>query len=133
MIIFNNTSAEIKTKSANVLLKMIIILKELRIAQQCSKNERTLVGIGLLKTAIPAVQCRTESLFSFGSDLLSHYSISKRLKRLKLLSANVLCTYKFKFAIVALIPNLPMKKSCLFRIGEMGYCLYFASRKVCKE
>ena len=31
MTIFNNTSAEIKTKS--ILLKMIIILKELRIAQ----------------------------------------------------------------------------------------------------
>ena len=33
MIIFNNTSAEIETKSADVSLKMIIILKELRIAQ----------------------------------------------------------------------------------------------------
>ena len=42
VIIFNNTSAEIKTKSADVLLKMITILKELRIAQLCSKNERTL-------------------------------------------------------------------------------------------
>ena len=29
MIIFNNTSAEIKTKSANVLLKMVIVLSEL--------------------------------------------------------------------------------------------------------
>ena len=33
MIIFNITSAEIKTKSADVLLKMIVILKDLRIAQ----------------------------------------------------------------------------------------------------
>ena len=32
MIIFSNTSAEIKTKSTDVLLKMITILKELRIA-----------------------------------------------------------------------------------------------------
>ena len=31
-----STSAEIKTKSADVLLKMIIILKELRNAQLCS-------------------------------------------------------------------------------------------------
>ena len=29
MIIFNNASADIKTKSANILLKMIIILSEL--------------------------------------------------------------------------------------------------------
>ena len=36
VIIFNNTSAEIKTKSADVLLKMIKSLKELRIAQLCS-------------------------------------------------------------------------------------------------
>ena len=36
MIIFNITSAEIKTKSADVLLKIIIILKEMRIAQLCS-------------------------------------------------------------------------------------------------
>ena len=35
MIIFNNTSAKIKTKSADVLLKIITILKELRIAQLC--------------------------------------------------------------------------------------------------
>ena len=42
MNIFNNTSAEIKTKSADVLLKMIIILKERRIAQLCSQNEWTL-------------------------------------------------------------------------------------------
>ena len=40
MIIFNNTSAEIKTKSIDVLLKMITILKELRITQLCSKNGR---------------------------------------------------------------------------------------------
>ena len=43
MIIFSNISAEIKKKSADVLLKMITILKELRIPQLCSKNEQTLV------------------------------------------------------------------------------------------
>ena len=42
MIIFNNTSAKIKTKSADVLLKMIMSLTELRIAQPCSQNEWTL-------------------------------------------------------------------------------------------
>ena len=36
MIIFNNTSAEIKAKSADVLLNMIIILTEMRIVQLCS-------------------------------------------------------------------------------------------------
>ena len=40
-IIFNNTSAEIKTKSADVLLKMTTILKEMRTAQLRSKNKRT--------------------------------------------------------------------------------------------
>ena len=44
VIIFNNTSAEIKTKSADLLLKMITILKELRILQLCSKNEGTLAN-----------------------------------------------------------------------------------------
>jgi hypothetical protein len=43
MIIFNNTSAEIRTKSADVLLKKIMILIELRIAQLCSEYERTLI------------------------------------------------------------------------------------------
>ena len=43
VIIFNNASGEIKTKSADVLLKMITILKELRVAQLCSKNEWTLM------------------------------------------------------------------------------------------
>ena len=45
MVIFNITLAEIKTKSAAVLLKMTTILKELRIAQLCSKNEQTLVKV----------------------------------------------------------------------------------------
>ena len=31
MTIFNNTSADIKTKSADVLLKMVIVLSEMRI------------------------------------------------------------------------------------------------------
>ena len=42
VVIFNNTSAEIKTTSADVLLKMTTIFKELRIAQLQSKNKRTL-------------------------------------------------------------------------------------------
>jgi hypothetical protein len=42
MIIFNNTSPEIKPKSADVLLNMITIFEELRIVQLCSKNEKTL-------------------------------------------------------------------------------------------
>ena len=42
VITFDNTSDEIKTRSADVLLKIITILKELRIAQLCPKNERTL-------------------------------------------------------------------------------------------
>ena len=36
-IIFNNTSADFVLISADVILKIIIILKELRIAQVCSK------------------------------------------------------------------------------------------------
>ena len=40
--IFNITSADFVLISADVLLKMITILKEMRIAQLCSKNERTL-------------------------------------------------------------------------------------------
>ena len=42
VVIFNITSAEIKTKSADVLSQMTRILKELRIVQLWSKNERTL-------------------------------------------------------------------------------------------
>ena len=41
VVIFNITS-DVKTKSADDVLKMTIILKELRIAQLCSKNGRTL-------------------------------------------------------------------------------------------
>ena len=44
VIIFDNTSSEIKTKSVDVLLKMITILKELRITQLCSRNEGTLLS-----------------------------------------------------------------------------------------
>ena len=32
MTIFHNTSADIKTKSADVILKMVIVLSEMRIA-----------------------------------------------------------------------------------------------------
>ena len=43
LVIFKNTSADFVLISADVLLKMIIILKELRIiAQICSYNKRTL-------------------------------------------------------------------------------------------
>ena len=43
MIIFKITLVEIKTKSADILLKVITILKEQRIVQPFSKNEQTLV------------------------------------------------------------------------------------------
>ena len=43
VVIFNNiTSADFVLMSADVVLKMTTILKEMRIAQQCSKSERTL-------------------------------------------------------------------------------------------
>ena len=42
VIFFNKTSTEIKTKAVDVLLKIINILKELRMAQLCSTNEETL-------------------------------------------------------------------------------------------
>ena len=45
MVIFNNTSADFVLISADVLLKMTTILKELRIAQLCSKNDRTLLAL----------------------------------------------------------------------------------------
>ena len=45
MVIFNTPSAEIKTKSADVLLKITTILKELRIAQLRFKSKRTLAFI----------------------------------------------------------------------------------------
>ena len=43
VIIYNNTSADFVLISADVILKMITILKELKISQLCSKNGRTLV------------------------------------------------------------------------------------------
>ena len=45
VVIFNNTSADFVLISADVLLKMTTILKELRIAQLCSKNDRTLLAL----------------------------------------------------------------------------------------
>jgi hypothetical protein len=48
VIIFNNTSADFALISADVLLKMITVLKELRITQLCSKKERTLIKIFLI-------------------------------------------------------------------------------------
>ena len=49
VVIFNNTSAEIKTKWANVSSKMTMILKETRIAQLLSKNKQTL-GMRILNS-----------------------------------------------------------------------------------
>ena len=43
MVIFNNTSADFVLISADVMLKMTTILKELKIAQMCSKNEQTFI------------------------------------------------------------------------------------------
>ena len=37
VILFNTTSADIKTKSADLILKSITILKEMRIMQLCVK------------------------------------------------------------------------------------------------
>ena len=42
VVILNVTSAEFVLMSADVVLKMTTILKEMRIAQLCSKSERTL-------------------------------------------------------------------------------------------
>ena len=44
MVIFHNTSADFVLISADVLLKIITMLKELRIAKLCSKNKWTLAG-----------------------------------------------------------------------------------------
>ena len=44
MVIFNITSADFVLISANVVLKMTTILKEMRIAHLCSKSERTLAS-----------------------------------------------------------------------------------------
>ena len=52
MIIFDNTSADFVLISADVILKRIIILKELRIAQLRSKNQRTLAIQGF--ATVPA-------------------------------------------------------------------------------
>ena len=43
MAIVNNTSADFVLMSADVVLKMTTILKEMRIAQLGSKSERALV------------------------------------------------------------------------------------------
>ena len=42
---FNNTSADFVLISADGILRMTTILKELRISQLCSKNEQTLVYV----------------------------------------------------------------------------------------
>ena len=42
VVIVNTTSADIKRNSADIILKMTIILREMRMVQLCSQNERTL-------------------------------------------------------------------------------------------
>ena len=42
VVIFNTTSADIKIRSADFILKMTTILKEMRVPQLCSKSELTL-------------------------------------------------------------------------------------------
>ena len=44
VVIFNTTSADIKTMSADGKLEMTTILKEMRIMQLCSKSDRTLAA-----------------------------------------------------------------------------------------
>ena len=56
VVIFNLTSAEIKTKSADIVLKMTIILKELRIAQLCPKNGWTLYNVLLHSAKLAGVE-----------------------------------------------------------------------------
>ena len=58
MIIFNNTSAEFVLISADVLLKMITILKEMRITQLCSFkwtdfSDKLLLDIQLIHSFMP--------------------------------------------------------------------------------
>ena len=45
VMIFNIESVEVETNTADVLLEMITIVKELRIVQLCFKNEQTLVPL----------------------------------------------------------------------------------------
>ena len=63
--IFNDTSAEIKTKSADVLLKMTTILKELRIVQLRSKNKWILDGTYPILYFYSKVLRRTWDVFFF--------------------------------------------------------------------
>jgi hypothetical protein len=63
--IFNATSADIKTKSADVILKMTTILKEMRIAQLCSKSEPT---FGILRNFIQTImikKSKNKSIFIY--------------------------------------------------------------------
>ena len=48
MVIFNNTPDDFILISADMILKITTIVKELRIAQLCSKNERALARMSLL-------------------------------------------------------------------------------------
>ena len=55
---FDNTSADFGLISADVLLKMTTILKELRIAQLWSKNKRTIVKTEILERLAPGLNER---------------------------------------------------------------------------
>ena len=58
VVIFNSiTSADIKTKSADVILKMTTILKEMKIGQLCSKSEWTLVWSSLISKKGKSLPC----------------------------------------------------------------------------
>ena len=68
VVLFNNTSTEIKTKSADVLLKSTTIVKEMRIAQLWSKSKRTLdktiwpVAITVLKPRVYFDETKNNSI-----------------------------------------------------------------------
>ena len=73
ILISFNKNSEIQTKSADVILKMTTILKEMRIAQLCSKSECTLVRV----QASATMQCR----FLFKMNKTKEYSKKLIVKR----------------------------------------------------
>ena len=89
MIIFNNTSADFVSISADVILKKIIILKEPRITQLCSKKGRSFKFLtqALLCWNVPAYKFRlllhkifypNERLFYNLSCILWHQKIGEK-------------------------------------------------------
>ena len=87
-----NEQTEIKTKSADVFLKMIIILKEPRIAQLCSQNEwtKTKKYILLECTKVESLQCQWSNKYPIMDEkcqrnmcfrffAISHFSTSSSL------------------------------------------------------